>query len=164
MSIKNFLKDLVPTFYKGILLFGIFGAAFYAYGAIDFPNSDPTPVSGVLGIYVGSSASAVNGAQTKYSTANNLCANIPTAGSNAHVCTIAEINNSYNHLSTMPSSGVVWVNSAPTFSGSNIANDCVGWSSSSSTDLATVWFFGSNNTGYSGITPCNQTYNFACCK
>ena len=162
MSIKNFLKDLIPPISKGLLAFGVFGIALYAYGAINFPDSDPNPASGVLGIYVGSS-SVSTGNRSDYAGANALCANVPTSGANSHVCTVAEIVNSYNYSVSMPNTGFAWANNGPTFSGSNIANDCMGWSSASSSDLGAVWFFSGDN-GYSGITPCNQTYAFACCK
>lgn len=155
---KHYSKALISASLKGLAIFAVFGAALFAY-AVNFPTSQPNPVSGVVGLYVGKTGTT-NGSAGGYAGANNLCG---AAYTHSHVCTPMELMNTYNHnLSAVSGeTGVVWVNSGAPANTTPAINDCQGWSDSSLVFYGNVWSF---NTDYSGILPCMVTLPIACCK
>ena len=167
MNKTKILKAILAPIGKGILIFAVFGLALYAYGSIVYPPQ-PTPVTGVVGQFVGFSMSAVNGNRGGYKSANDLC-NAIVPG--AHVCIAEEIVRSYssqngtlinalNNKGTTPQEYFAWINNgAPGFTAN--ANDCLGWKSPNTTSYGAIW----NMTNDSfAINTCNNLRRFACCK
>ncbi|MFH0838245.1 MAG: hypothetical protein V1880_03190 [Patescibacteria group bacterium] len=123
----------------------------------------PGGVAGV-GMYVGMSASALNGSRTNYTIANDQCKLGAGVLAGSHICTAMEMIASYNNDPTGPVASLaqsVWVNNGPPGYISNVANDCEGWNSNGSTIFGYVWD-GVKDSSY--VTPCNLTRKFACCK
>jgi len=157
-SKQSLSKSLVSASLWGLAVFAVFGAALYTY-AVTYPPSQPNPVSGVVGIYVGKTA-AHNGSVSGYNAANALC---DAAYTDSHICTPMEIVNTYNHYPATATgeSGVVWVNSGAPANTTPAINDCQGWNDSSLAFYGNVWSF---DTDYSGILPCMVSLPIACCK
>ncbi|QQR83438.1 hypothetical protein IPJ72_06655 [Candidatus Peregrinibacteria bacterium] len=160
--ILQWIKD-VSLKALGILL--VVGGGFYAYAQIAWPASDPNPVTGVVGTFVGESSQTYSSAKD-YPTVNDYCnlsGDPNMAGS--HICTPMEMINSYNHanvnspINTYATSNTLWVN------GGGQANDCGGWTQTTSTptqpQYGTVWNF---NTDESNLLTCRTGKAFACCK
>lgn len=129
----------------------------------EFVTNINNVVSGI-GEYVGVSNTAVNGSRGGYEAANDACANKDfggDVGTGSHICSPQEIINTYNNGGTLPGSGTYWVNNGNPAYISNVVNDCNGWSNPSSTIFGYVWLFASD---YGAVSPCNETYQFACCK
>lgn len=168
---KKYLNWTQEIFYKGlVILFMVIGGV-YAYAQITWPSADPNPTTGVVGVFVGESDSAFSSA-VNYVTANSYCENSNNpAIAGSHICTPAEMTNSYNHgqagispIYTYNSSNTLWINSGPPGYTAN-ANDCKGWTAISSPlnnpNYGTVWNF---NDEYGSLLPCTTGKKFACCK
>jgi len=170
---KRFLKRiywLKDAGIKAFVVLLIVAAGFYTLASISWPADDPNVTTGIVGMFVGESATAY-GSSIDYDTANSYCA---TGGGNlegSHICTPSEMNNSYNHgtagisaIYTYNSSPTLWINSGPPGYTAN-ANDCKGWtainSPLSNPNYGTVWNFPDQ---YGGLLPCKTGKRFACCK
>ena len=161
---KTFLKKLLAPIGKGMIIFAVFGLGVYAYAQVDFPDTDPEPVTGVVGQLVGFSSLPVNGGQSGYLNANNAC----PAGS--HICIAEEITRSYvngnlaivnatNNPGSSPDEWFAWINNGAPGYFANV-NDCLGWTTNASASYAAVW----NVKGSSfAINHCGNTRRFACC-
>jgi len=166
-TIKNILIWLKDAWFKAIVVLLIVAGGFYTYAAITWPGSDPNPTTGVVGMFVDESDDSFD-SSLGYVDANDYCANTATC-EGCHICTSDEMINSYNHAGTNSPintySGVtLWINNgSPSFTAN--ANDCLGWTkTSSSTDNPTygrIWNFSSD---YGGLLPCKTGKKFACCK
>lgn len=166
---SRFLKKSLEILVQGVAVFavaGVIGVAFAAVrGGISWPDSDPGPVSGVLGIYQGvtDTAYSLNGGnvgntgKAGYAGANALC-DAKFAGS--HVCMTSEILNSYAHGAVVDLGGqsMVWISNGPPAFVAN-ANDCRGWQRNASNFFGAVW----TNDGQGILQTCDKSYRFACC-
>lgn len=160
LNILSWVKDAGLKAFA-VLLIVAFG--FYAYAQISWPAADPNPVSGVVGMYVGKTAGTTDGNVGGYDTANDLC---ESAFSGSHICSTAEMVNSYNHMNVQSpingETGIVWINSAAPGNISPAINDCKGWANNGLTPYyGTVWNFGIK---VAAIQPCAVQLQFACCK
>jgi len=149
--------------FRGLAIFLIFGASLYAY-AVSYPDPSPGPVSGVVGLYVGSSDVTTNGEAGGYVAVNAHCAN-KFPGS--HICNPMEIINTYNHYPELVDGlvDVLWVNNGPPAFTENIPDDCKGWLASAPS--ATEQFFGATwnfALDRGTATFCTVSQAFACCK
>jgi hypothetical protein len=168
-SALSWLKD---AGLKSAVFFLILAGAFYAYGAISWPADKPSPVTGVVGMFVGESSAAFTAATNSYDKVNALCANNPSADiADSHICSSMEMMNSYNHgisnspINTYNSSPSLWINNGPPGYTAS-ANDCKGWTattrgSDADPNFGAMWIF-ANKAG--GLTPCSTGRKFACCK
>lgn len=107
-----------------------------------------------------------------YGVVNNRC-NADYPGS--HVCRSDEILESFTcskagdpiRLTTIVPDGTpAWIVAGPPGYAA-LANDCVGWTSASSSAYGRVWFFDSVKGGSGGQTTCSMTIeglSFACCR
>ncbi|MBU0460936.1 MAG: hypothetical protein KJ771_09105 [Nanoarchaeota archaeon] len=159
-SVKKFSKSLMSASLRGLTVFAVFGMALYAY-AVNYPSSQPNPVSGVVGLYVGQTAGTWDGNIGGYQAANAVCAGVEP---DSHICSPMEIVNTYNHnaSSVTAETGTVWVNSGAPANTSPAVNDCNGWKNNSLSYYGNVWSFGSND--FAGILPCAFALPIACCK
>jgi hypothetical protein len=171
--ILNWIKD---AWLKAIVVFLIIGVGFYAYAAITWPGDEPNPTTGVVGMFVGESTAAYGNTTNSYDKVNALCAqhtNPNFVGS--HVCSSAEMMNSYNHgkvgvaaiFTYLPGgSTMLYINNGPPGYTSN-SNDCVGWTKTTpgtdpqNPNYGAVWNF---QAQAGGLAPCNGGKKFACCK
>lgn len=112
------------------------------------------------GVFVGETKSAYDGKRNGYVDANSICS-VDLPGS--HICDSSEMINSYNTGSAQINSltDSVWINNGPPGYIVNVANDCSGWQSSSSTVFGYVW---DGQKDASFITPCNMQRAYACCQ
>jgi hypothetical protein len=101
-----------------------------------------------------------------YYAANNTC-NSSFAGS--HVCTAEEMLQSIScsvagdPIRTLGGQ-IAWINGGPPGYTSN-SNDCVGWTSNSSSSYGRYWSFDNTTGGYGTTTSCNAPgLKFACCR
>ncbi|MBU0577619.1 hypothetical protein KJ742_03595 [Patescibacteria group bacterium] len=113
-----------------------------------------------------------------YEIANNVCSSVLSAWppghpgqgapvvNDAHVCTPQEIINTYvNHDWFIENSdGIVWVNTGSPAYITDEVNDCNGWTTDDSDIFGNVWVFDTVDGGHGAVTPCNQSFKFACCK
>lgn len=166
-KIKNTLKWLKDTAFKALVIPLLLVAGYYVHAAIVWPSTDPNPVTGIVGMFVGESASAFD-AGVGYETANTYC---EAAEIGSHICTPDEMINSYNH--SVPESPILnyvaspnlWINNGPPgFTAS--ANDCKGWTvstegSAQDPNFGAMWVFAKD---LGGLTPCQTGKKFACCK
>jgi len=154
---------LVSAALRGFAVFAIFGLSLYAY-AITYPATQPNAVSGVVGLYVGKTASFTGGALGSYSAVNGKC---ELAYDNSHVCSPMEIVNTYNNnLSAISGlTDIVWMNAAAPTNIKPSVSDCKGWSalidSSGFPYFANTWNF---NIDSSGIQQCSSSRSYACCR
>ncbi len=161
---KKFSSTLLSIFAKGLAIFAVFGVSVYAY-AVVYPANQPSPTSGVVGLYVGKTSTLYKGGDAgSYETANNYCDSVVT---DSHVCTPMEIINTYNHNPSAIASETasLWVNNGAPAYFSSISNDCQGWNQSGTLYGQAV--FGSiwdSNHKYGVITTCNNSRAYACCK
>lgn len=163
-SVRQLSKSLISASLRGLAVFAVFGTALYAY-AVTYPSSQPNPVSGVVGLYVGKTAASYNGGSAgSYQSANGLCS---AAFANSHVCTPMEIINTYNHNPSALTgvTGSMWVNNGAPAYFSSISNDCQGWNQSGTlygqAVFGSVW---DATNKYGVITTCNNSRPYACCK
>ncbi len=161
---KTFLNKLLAPIGKGIIIFAVFGLSIYAYAAVDFPTSDPEPVTGVVGQFVGLSSASFDGSIGGYGDANELC----PAGS--HICIAEEITRSYvngnlaladavDNPGSTRSEYFVWINSGAPGYEANV-NDCKGWISNSPNSYGSIWNIKGN---FFAINACDNSYRAACC-
>lgn len=157
---QHFSGNILRAMIQGLIVFAVFGFSVYAY-AITYPSTQPNPVSGVVGLYVGKTAGAHNGNMGGYASANSLCAPVMT---DSHICTPLEIINTYNHNQSAVQNevGAVWLNSGAPANTTPAVNDCGGWKNGTLGFYGNVWSF--DNNDYSGILPCAVTLPVACCK
>jgi len=166
-TVVKWLKD---AGLKALVILLLVASGFYALAQISWPANDPNPTTGVVGMFVGESTSAF-GSSIDYDTANSYCASGGGNLQGSHICTPAEMNNSYNHgvvgvapVYTYAGSTTLWINSGPPGYTAN-ANDCKGWTATdsplSNPNYGTVWNFTSQ---YGGLLPCKTGKRYACCK
>lgn len=173
---NKFLNLIKDSALKSIVILLVVIVGFYAYASINWP-SDPNPVSGVVGMFVGSTETVFS-TPSDYKTVNGWCetGTIITPDGNvdgigAHVCTPDEMINSYNHgndnsvIKTFYTAHndipFLWINSGPPAYAFN-ANDCEGWTNNTSKDSGTAWDM-EFHSGF--LQDCNEnTTQFACCK
>lgn len=157
---KSFSRSLIQALLRGLAVFAIFGTAVYVYAVIDYPEQ-PNPVSGVVGLYVGKTASVYDGAAANgYVNANNFCKN---QYANSHICTSMEIMNTYNHNASALSglTGAMWMNNgAPAYT-TAAPNDCNGWTNNTKVFFGASWNF---DIDFGTASSCNLMQPFACCK
>lgn len=165
MNKKPFAKQLSELLYsslgRGVLIFLVFGAAYTAY-SVTFPTVEPSPASGVVGLYVGATAASYDGNDAGgYAAADSLC-NTDYPG--AHVCRAEEITNSYTHAPTALQgiNNILWVHTGRSVVTDTPVNDCQGWTQSISPYFGSVWNF-TAATPLSGAQPCTASYAYACC-
>lgn len=148
---------------RGLAIFAIFGTALYAYASVTYPVSQPNPVSGVVGLYVGATDGTTDGDIGGYDAAASDCT---SKFPDSHICTPMEIINTYNHnLSAVSGvSGAVWLNSGAPANTTPAVNDCQGWTKGAGEYgfYGVIWLF--DNVDSSGIAPCPFGLPFACCK
>ena len=170
-KIKKMLSWLKDTAFKALVIPLLLITGFYVHASIVWPGTDPSPVTGVVGMFVGDSGDTYESG-VGYNAVNGYC-EVAVAGS--HICTPDEMMNSYNHGTPGVSeiftyyddggSPNLWINNGPPgFTAS--ANDCKGWTeitagSSQDPNFGAMWVF-SKNLG--GLTPCQKGKRFACCK
>ncbi len=143
----------------GLGFFAAFGLAFYAY-AIGFPDTQPGPASGVVGMFVGATPQVYTGNISNYDKANGNCID---AYEDSHICTTTEIINTYNHNSAtlLGQTDSFWVNGGSPANLEDFSSDCLGWSTDLSVAFGYVWDTG-DQRAY--LTSCDQQRAFACCK
>ncbi len=167
-KIKNTLKWLKDAAFKALVIPLLLVAGYYVHAAIVWPGTDPNPVTGIVGMFVGESEKPF-GIVSNYATVNGYC-DLAIPGS--HICTPDEMMNSYNHgtlgvspVFTYVTSPNLWINNGPPGYTAS-ANDCKGWTeitegSAQDPNFGAMWVF-SKNLG--GLTPCQTGKKFACCK
>lgn len=159
--IKLVSNALISASLRGLAVFAVFGMSLYAYAAISYPTQ-PGPVTGVVGLYVGKTVGTYNGNQGGYENVNALCAAVEA---DSHVCTPMEIVNTYNHDPSFTGTGSsVWVNNGAPAYYASVVNDCQGWTTAAplygNSVFGSVW----SVNGYGSITTCDFQRAFACCK
>jgi hypothetical protein len=168
-KLYNWLKD---AGLKAIVILLVVAGGFYAYAQISWPVTNPNPVTGVVGMFVGESTSAFSAATTGYDKVNDLCAANP-AYIGSHVCSSAEMMNSYNHgtvgvapIYTYNTNPTLWINNGPPGYVAN-SNDCMGWTATDkgtdpqNPNYGAMWVFAAKA---GGLSPCAVGRKFACCK
>ncbi len=157
-NLFNWLKD---AGLKALVILLVVTAGFYAYAQIVWPGTEPNPVSGVVGMFVGKSATVFSGSPG-YQGATKSCR---AAHPGSHVCTPDEMINTYNHNPSLFSgvSDKLWINNGPPAYIEIPSNDCNAWQANTPNYFGSVWNFDSSpNAAYA--QPCHASYNFACCK
>ncbi|MBN1258146.1 hypothetical protein JXA05_00090 [Candidatus Peregrinibacteria bacterium] len=159
-SFKKAAKAFVTPFIHGMFAFAVFGLAFTVFAAIVYPPN-PAPVTGVVGMFVGLSDTKFTAA-SNYGAVNQFCA---TKYTGSHICTAAEIINTYNHnpsaltpFQTGDQRG--WINNGPPGYLATPANDCNGWQNATAARYGSIWLFAD---GQALLQNCNDQYPFACC-
>jgi hypothetical protein len=97
-----------------------------------------------------------------YVVANSNC-NSEFTGT--HVCTFDEIKNSIDNgnQGSFPNGVSAWcANGFPGYTAN--ANDCYGWTSSSTSFLGPFWLFNNTRGGEGWLVSCSATHPLACCK
>jgi hypothetical protein len=161
---KTFHSSLLAYLIKGAILFALLSVSYYVYAAITYPPQ-PNPASGVVGLYVGKTATTYDGDDAgSYAAANAFCAGGAGDMKNSHVCSPMEMVNTYNHNPGAVNSeiGFLWLNSGAPANTTPAINDCMGWSSTADTVYGNIWVFDSTDAG--GIAPCEMSFAYACCK
>ena len=179
LKVLNWLKD---AGFKAFAILLIVAAGFYAIASITWPDNEPNPTTGVVGMFVDESTDAFGaGSARGYSEVNDLCATL-AASPGSHVCTPTEMMNSLNHgnpsnapVHTYLAGGgetMLWINNGPPGYTAN-SNDCLGWTAENQgTDpknpsYGAVWNF---QAQAGGLAPCKDITKpttlkkFACCK
>ena len=164
---KNYVRKIYKSFasaaLRGLVVFAVFGASFYAY-AVTYPANQPNPISGVVGLYVGKTAVHQGGEAGGYIAANDYCDAIYP---DSHVCTPMEIINTYNNnpAAITGETDSLWINNGAPAYFSSISNDCQGWTQSGTyygqAVFGSVW---DTNNQYGVITTCSNSRAYACCK
>ncbi len=129
----------------------------YSYLVSSLASYQPIASSSSLGSYVTSTAS-VTGSNSGYSGANTSCAALV---SGSHICSVAEVLNTINKGSSMPTANV-WIASGPPGYTVN-ANDCNGRTDGTTNYLGVEWYRSTGN-GFGGMQYCNFSMSIACCK
>lgn len=160
---RKYIEPFISAILRGLAVFAVFGVSLYAY-AVTYPANQPNPVSGVVGIYQGKTATYQGGDAGSYAAANALC---DAAYTDSHVCTPMEIINTYNHNpgAITGETDSLWLNSGAPAYFSSITNDCQGWTQSGTLYgnpvFGSVW---DANSQQGVITTCNNARAYACCK
>ena len=82
-----------------------------------------------------------------------------------HLCQEYEIITTIENKDISSWSGYAWYSSGGAkYTGTNPANDCQGWTSSSTTYLGSFWKFNSTGGGSGAMINCSQAKSLACCK
>ena len=153
-------KSLTSASIWALGFFAVFGVALYTY-AITYPDTQPNPVSGVVGMFVGSSPVTYDGdAVGSYSKVNAIC---EEAYEYSHICSPMEMVNTYNHNPTILQGETesFWLNSGEPGNITNVNNDCRGWTVQTRDVFGTVW---STNKSQSLLAHCGLERKYACCK
>jgi hypothetical protein len=110
--------------------------------------------------FVGITTLSYNGNQAGYTGMNALC-NGDYVGS--HVCSWNEVKKSINNGITL-TAGQFWVSTGfPGYTAN--ANDCLGWTSASSTYLAPFWDTTATvDVGAGYLSNCANTHQVGCCR
>jgi hypothetical protein len=125
-----------------------------------------------IGKYVGlTTGGPYNGAASGYSNVNSaVCgsaANLDTGVAGAHACSTEEILSTIvsGAGASIPPNTTLWISNGPPGYFAN-ANDCIGWTSASSTDYGTVWVKLGSGDGFGSVNVCDSSEprQFACCK
>jgi len=115
-------------------------------------------------IFAGHTGPYYNGANGGYDNANAIC---DTAYDGSHICTTEDILRIINsgNVNSIPTTTIgYWIVNGPPAYTAN-ANDCVGFTTSSSAMLGNVWIKPPEYPNSFGILRhCNQEHQFACCK
>ncbi len=152
-------RFLFSSLGRGLAAFAVFGLATAVY-AITYP-AQPNAVTGVVGIYVGSTPATYDGnAATSYAGADAFC---DAQYSDSHVCRMEEVINTYTHDSAAVSGvvSIAWVNSGAGGVAENMVNDCQGWAQADAPYFARVWNF---SDSAAAVQECSSVHAFACCK
>jgi hypothetical protein len=172
MKKSKIIKAILSPIIKGLAIFAVFGFALYVYGAISYPENEPNPVTGVVGIFVGLSGTTNVPAPGSYNNASAKCSTSSpsTTYAGSHVCTAMEIINTYNNypsvFDTLTGTDVRgWINNGPPGYTATPANDCGGWQVADGTKYGAIWLFNSTIAPkQASLQTCNNSYPFACCK
>jgi len=115
-------------------------------------------------IFAGHTGPYYNGDNGGYDNANAIC---NTAYDGSHICTTEDILRIINsgNVNSIPTTTIgYWIVNGPPAYKAN-ANDCVGFTTSSSAMLGNVWIKPPEYPNSFGILRhCNQEHQFACCK
>lgn len=115
-------------------------------------------------IFAGHTGPYYNGDNGGYDNANAIC---DTAYDGSHICTTEDILRIINsgNVNSIPTTTIgYWIVNGPPAYKAN-ANDCVGFTTSSSAMLGNVWIKPPEYPNSFGILRhCNQEHQFACCK
>ena len=115
-------------------------------------------------IFAGHTGPYYNGDNGGYDNANAIC---DTAYDGSHICTTEDILRIINsgNVNSIPTTTIgYWIVNGPPAYTAN-ANDCVGFTTSSSAMLGNVWIKPPEYPNSFGILRhCNQEHQFACCK
>ena len=115
-------------------------------------------------IFAGHTGPYYNGDNGGYDNANAIC---DTAYDGSHICTTEDILRIINsgNVNSIPTTTIgYWIVNGPPAYKAN-ANDCVGFTASSSAMLGNVWIRPPEYPNSFGILRhCNQEHQFACCK
>lgn len=157
---KNISRILTSASLWGFGFFAVFGIALGTY-AISYPVTQPNPVSGVVGLFVGATSNAYDGiAMMSYATANAEC---EKEYDYSHICTPMEMINTLNH-NPAALQGIAqsfWLNSGNPGNLEMTNNDCRGWTSKSRNVFGSVW---SGAKRQNLMTSCDLSRKYACCK
>jgi len=128
--------------------------------------ADAATISGISSVagnplFVGLSATLVQGNLGSYTLANNACYNGAGALSQSHICTAGEITDSYVASHVSVTTGTAWINAGSPANTFPAVNDCGGWTQNVNPYYGTVWNFSSKSAA---IQPCFATKQYACCK
>ncbi len=172
-KLQKVLKFIADSAIRSLAVFLILGASVGAYaymsGGVNWPDNAPSSVTGVVGMFVGTTADVdptkvFNGSQGGYNAANEKC---NTAFVGSHICTAAEIINTYNNNESIVnnSTGRAWINNGPPGFLDTPANDCVGWTKQSNDKYGYSWIFELGAfKNHASLDTCNNPSPFACCK
>ncbi len=144
----NFTSTYLTTDDYALVNYGIVKTLISSGSSAFYSTSTPTTSLGTVG---------------SYTAANALCSATVTS---SHVCTSGEILNTITagQAGNIPVGSTLWINNGPPAYTAN-ANDCIGWTSSVSTDFGAVWNRPSGYAdGFGSLNRCNIARKFACCK
>ena len=97
-----------------------------------------------------------------YQAANSICSK---EFSGAHLCTTDDILNiiATQDITFFSGLGTSWIAEGPPGYTAN-SNDCLGWTSPSSSNLGPFWEYSASGGGMGWLTNCAQTKKLACCR
>lgn len=178
---KKTFKWLRNTIFQSIAVLLIVAGAVFVYAAqVTFPGTQPTPPTGIVGLFVGLSTDGYITSVNSYKTMKDRCASYvdyttdsTVTGATAHVCTPMEVLNSYNVIANFENdaTGVGIMNSGPP--GYTVfANDCNGWTVRDATHMGspafgTTWDFDGDAASLSRcdvLADNTDVFKVACCE
>jgi hypothetical protein len=136
------------------------------HGKLNYSDLQNVPTIATINVsmFVGKTVTTYNGNIGSYDIANSAC---NTAISGAHMCTVEELLNTmiYSNVSSIAAwTGTVWIQGGPPGYTAN-ANDCLGFTSSGSSNLGRFWDFDDTTAnGMAWLTNCANSKSLACCK